>query len=348
MKQAAFEQKHRARWQAFERQIEVLEPKGDLAGIARRLRKLRKRRQTDSAASKAASADTDSLGDFPARYREVCRDLAVATRRRYSAGLVAQLNDLAAAGHRHLYWRSTDYARQFLTLLSRDFPRAVRRHRGALGLAIAAFWLPAAATCVAVLTAPELVYSVFDAETVRGFESMYDPDPEGRIGSLRDAEADMEMFGFYIANNIGVAFRTFAAGIVFAVGSFVFLVLNGVVLGAASAHMLNAGFDQPFFSFVIGHGAPELTAIVISGAAGIVLGDALIAPGVAGRARALQDRAQQTLPLILGVIVMLVLAALLEAFWSSKAVIPAAIKYSVGAMLWMFVFAYFGLAGRTR
>ena len=39
-------------------------------------------------------------------------------------------------------------------------------------------------------------------------------------------------------------------------------------------------------------------------------------------------------------------AALLEAFWSSKAVIPAAVKFAIGGVLWTAVAAYFGIAGR--
>ncbi len=348
MKQASFESRNHERWEAFERQIEVLEPTGDLAGIARRVRQAFRGRGSENREEEGAATSPVSLASFPSRYREVCRDLAVASQRRYSAKLVARLNEMAVAGHRHLYWRSTDYLRQSVRFFAWDFPRAVRRRRGAMGLAALAFWLPAVAIAAVVWLAPELVYSVLDAGMVRSLESMYDPGADDRIGSLRTAEDDIAMFGYYIANNIGVSFRCFAAGIVFAVGSLFFLVLNGCVLGAAAAHMIHSGYETTFFSFVIGHGAPELTAIVISGGAGMLLGDALLAPGTRGRRHALRERAQQALPLMLGVIGMLVFAALLEAFWSSKAVIAPQIKYAVGALLWSLVLLYFTFAGRRR
>jgi uncharacterized membrane protein SpoIIM required for sporulation len=348
VKQAAFEEKQRATWEAFERQIERLEPKGVLRSLARWLHHRRSRGQVAVADDDATTSTSVSSDDFPGLYREVCRDLAVATQRRYSRQLVVRLNSMASAGHRHLYERTTDYTRQFLAFVGRDFPRAVRRHWRPVAIAAACFWLPAVATLLGVLETPELIYSVMDAGNVREFETMYDPASRDRLGSLRTAEDDMTMFGFYIANNIGVGFRTFASGIVFGLGSLFFLVYNGLILGAVGAHVVHLGFETPFFSFVIGHGAPELTAIVLSGAAGLMLGDALIAPDASGRAEALRRRSAEALPIMLGVILMLVLAAVLEAFWSSKSIILPDVKYGVGAVLWSAVIAYFAFAGRRR
>ncbi|WP_331351678.1 stage II sporulation protein M, partial [Cellvibrio sp. UBA7671] len=82
----------------------------------------------------------------------------------------------------------------------------------------------------------------------------------------RESSTNIEMFGFYISNNIGVSFRTFASGILFGVGSIFFLVYNGLLMGAVSGHLTNAGFTETFFTFVVGHGSFELTAICISGA----------------------------------------------------------------------------------
>ena len=45
---------------------------------------------------------------------------------------------------------------------------------------------------------------------------------------------------------------------------------------------------------------------------------------------------------------MLVLAAVLEAFWSSSLAIPAAVKFGVGGALWVAVGLYFALGGRRR
>ncbi len=341
MKQRAFEEKYGERWEAFEQQLEILEPGSDLGNIVVRIR-------ARSARRRGSPGSTSPAAEFPRRYREVCRDLAVATQRRYSPRLLDRLNRLALGGHRQLYLRSTEFVRQFIRFVGADFPRHVRKHWRPLTVAMLLFYLPALLVFLATWQAPELVYSVMSPEQVREFESMYDPAAEHRIGSNRGAESDMTMFGFYIFNNISVSFRTFASGILAGLGSAFFLVLNGLLIGALSAHVLHSGLHDPFFSFVIGHGSVELTAIVISGGAGLMLGYALIAPGTLTRAASLRQMAGESFRLIMGVIVMLVLAAMLEAFWSSKVTVPSGLKYGVGAGLWAAMFAYFAAAGRRH
>src|SRR5690606_32673920 len=110
------------------------------------------------------------------------------------------------------------------------------------------------------------------------FESMYDPAAEHwRLG--RESGGDLEMFGYYIANNIGIGFRTFAGGLFAGVGSLLVLVSNGVVFGTVAAHLQGIGHGGPFWRFVVGHAAPELSAIVVAGTAGLRLGLGVVAPG---------------------------------------------------------------------
>ena len=55
------------------------------------------------------------------------------------------------------------------------------------------------------------------------------------------------MAGFYIYNNVGIAFRTFASGILLGVGSVLILVCNGLFLGGMAAHIANAGHADVLF-----------------------------------------------------------------------------------------------------
>jgi hypothetical protein len=83
------------------------------------------------------------------------------------------------------------------------------------------------------------------------------------------------MAGFYVYNNVGIAFRCFATGVLFGIGSAFFLVYNGLMMGRWRArHRRRHG--KNLLTFTCGHGAFELTAIVISGAAGMVMGYALV------------------------------------------------------------------------
>ncbi len=73
------------------------------------------------------------------------------------------------------------------------------------------------------------------------------------------------MTGFYVYNNIGIAFRCFATGVLFGLGSVFFLVYNGLMIGAVAGLVTAAGHGKNLLTFTCTHGAFELTAIVISG-----------------------------------------------------------------------------------
>jgi uncharacterized membrane protein SpoIIM required for sporulation len=181
---------------------------------------------------------------------------------------------------------------------------------------------------------------------MRSFESMYDPQAARRVFG-RESASDFAAFGFYVYNNVGIAFRTFASGVLGGLGSAFYLVFNGIYLGAVAGHLSTHGMASTLWPFVIAHGAFELTAIVLAGQAGLHLGYALVAPGRRPRARALREAGRESGVIMLGAAAMLLVAALIEAFWSSSAQ-PVAVKFAVGGALWALVIGYFALAGRDR
>ena len=154
------------------------------------------------------------------------------------------------------------------------------------------------------------------------------------------------MFGFYIYNNISIAFRTFAGGVLLGVGSAFVLLFNGLFIGAITGYLTAQGYAETFYTFVAGHGPFELTGIVLAGVAGLKMGWAVAAPGRLSRQEALRQAAAGGIRIILGVIALLVLAAFVEAFWSGNRAVPAAIKYAVGAAGWILVIGYFARTGR--
>ena len=130
-------------------------------------------------------------------------------------------------------------------------------------------------------------------------------------------------------------------------GSDVPEIFNGLVIGGVSGHLTRLGYQETFWPFVSGHGAFELTAIVICGAAGLLLGMAVLAPGPLGRLESLKANALEALQLVMGAALMLVVAAFIEAFWSPSGASPE-IKYAVAAMLWLWVILYLSLMGRGQ
>lgn len=323
MKQRQFETRHAAAWQS----------------LAARLDRLERR----SVAKNSSGTEPLPVAELPAAYRRLCQQLAIARSRRYGVSLIAWLNRLALRAYQQIYRAPQQPWRATLQFLAADFPGRVRADAKLFWLCATLFYLPLFGMALAVYRSPELVYSLLSPESVADLEAMYAP---GKSAADRSAADDLMMFGYYVHNNVGIGFRAFASGILLGVGSAFMLLLNGLFIGAVSGYLTSRGFVETFYTFVAGHGAFELTGIVLAGVAGLKLGWAVVAPGRSSRTLALRQAAADGVRLIVGVAALLVLAALVEAFWSSNRAIPAEIKYAVGATGWLLVVLYFTLAGR--
>lgn len=327
MKQSDFEKKHEQQWNTLENVL------------------------ADDALKKNAKVKADKAGDIrelPELYQEISHHLAVAKQRRYSAGLIARLNDLVNQAHRVYYGNVPRLKEGFIYYAYAGFPIVLRKNARFFWTACALFFLPGFLFYILCATQEELIYSLLSTEQLSNFESMYEPSSHVGRSEERSSDTDIAMFAFYIMNNIGISFQTFASGILFGLGSIFFLCYNGIYIGAVAGHITHIGYEETFFPFVIGHGAFELTAIAIAGAAGLKLGWSLIAPGPYSRSSALRLAAKDAIVIIYGSTAMLFIAAFLEAFWSSASSIPPTVKYTVGTILWVFVFYYLAMAGRTK
>ncbi|MNO69632.1 hypothetical protein D3C76_604890 [compost metagenome] len=321
MKQSHFEHRHMAEWEQFSLLLDRLE----------------RDRQAEGAAH------------FPADYRRMCQHLALARERGYSSFLIDSLQQQVLRGHQQLYRHRSQLGANALGFILAGFPRLVREQWRFVLAASLMFFGSLIVFAGLVYLFPDLVYNLIPVEQVSEIQSMYDPDA-GHLGRSveRAASEDWAMFGYYITHNIGIAFQTFASGLLFGLGSAFFLVYNGLMIGAVAGHLTHMGYGQTFWSFVVGHSAFELTAIALAGAAGLQLGWALIAPGRLPRAESLLLMARKSVLLICGVMMFLLIAAFIEAYWSSRTAPAPLAKYLVGAALWVLVAVYLLFAGRSR
>lgn len=326
-----FETRQRERWDALERALAQLGTKPSA-----------KQRRAAPDADASATGDPAQLA---ALYRAACEDLALARSRAYPVHLTARLEELTQRAHQLIYRRNDYGVARLKRLALVDFPQAVRAHRAYLLVAGLVFVLPLLLTGLATYLDPGFVLSVHDAEVAREFDRMYGPGPEP-IGQRRDASSDWMMFGHYVKNNIGIAFQCFASGLFFGLGSLFCLAFNGAAAGSVAGYLTARGHGEAFYSFVVTHGAFELTAIVIAGAAGLRLGHALLAPGRRTRLEALKLAASEAVVLVYGTVAMLLVAAMVEAFWSSARWVAPGVKYGVGGACWALVLAYLALQGR--
>ena len=130
-------------------------------------------------------------------------------------------------------------------------------------------------------------------------------------------------------------------------GAIYVLGANGVLIGGVAGHLTAIGYGGPFWRFVVGHSPFELSALVIAGGAGLQLGLTLLAPGRRRRGPALVAAGWIGAQLVLGAFAMLLVAAFIEAYWSSIAALPDVVKFGSGGLLWVLVLGWLWRGGRT-
>ena len=328
MKQYAFEKRFHTDWIRFENTLRYLE------GSRREKKRLN------------SGLTSVSIDTFPNDYQQICQHLALAEQRGYSDGLIQRLKQNVMRGHRILYQRRTRFLHGFVTFVTKGFPQVVRREKKLIIILHLLFYGVALLSALISHLYPDSVLLVMNPYELHEMEAMYEKAGEYRPIGMRDSGSNWMMFAYYIFNNISVAFRTFAGGLIFCVGSIFILIFNAIHFGIVGMHLTAEGLGGNFWPFVIGHGAFELTAIIIAGAAGFKLGLSVLMPGQKTRWEALRAASKTAIELVFGVIFFLVIAAFIEAYWSSMHE-TIHLRYMVGTLLWASVFYYFARAGRA-
>jgi uncharacterized membrane protein SpoIIM required for sporulation len=308
-------------------------------------------RALGAALAKPGAEATVPAREVPRRFRGLVAQLALARDRQYRTSLIDRLHALVLEGH--LAVHAARVGRRFRNVralwqwLAADFPAHVRTQGRFVLAAALAFFVPFLGAIAAIQWFPDFVYYLVSPETLARVQSMYAPG-NARFGAGREAENDMMMFGFYIANNVRIDLQCLAGGILFGLGSLAALIGNGVFLGAIAGHLTEVGYGENFWGFVSGHSAFELVGLVLSGAAGLRIGHALVAPGRKRRAAALRDAGIDAAMLLTGAALLTVGAAFIEAFWSSRVAIPFGVKIAFGAILGVMTVVYLAFGGRSH
>jgi len=326
LKELQFIERRQADWEAWDRWLAARKKPRDRA---------------------TGDAPAIALAELPGGFRRLSLDLALARDRQYSAGLVEALHRRVLAAHQRIYGVAKPRNGSVLAFIGGGLPALVRREWRVVLAAFLLFFVPIAVMMLALQHYPEAIYLVLSPEQVGQFEDMYSPTAK-HLGRPRSASSEWGMWGLYIRNNIGIDFQCFAGGIAFGVGAVFYILFNGLMIGAIAGHLTELGYIETFWGFVAGHSAFELTGAVLSGAAGLKIGMALIAPGNRSRLAALKDNAGIAVRLAYGAMMLTFLAAFIEAFWSPERGIPFEFKVGAGIFLWLLTWGYLLLAGRQR
>ena len=251
------------------------------------------------------------------------------------------LNALAQRIYAGVYRSKRQSRGKLVRFWTEELPDILWESRLDLLLSLAIFLLACAIGALSSAYDPEfaevMLGSGYVEKTVENIEA----------GDPMNVYKDRDVLGMWLGitmNNILVALRTFALGLLFAVGSIFIMLYNGIMVGAFQYFFVEYGLLQESFLTIFMHGAAELSAIVIAGAAGLTMGRGLLFPGTYTRTKSLQLSARRGLKIMVAVVVMLIFAGFVEAWITRLTEVPEFLRalfiFGCFAII-LFYFAYY-------
>jgi uncharacterized membrane protein SpoIIM required for sporulation len=152
------------------------------------------------------------------------------------------------------------------------------------------------------------------------------------------------MFFYITINNIRVSFMMFAMGMIFSVGTGFYILYNCIMLGSFFAMFYQYNVLGKALKVVWIHGTLEMSAIVIAGCAGFILGNSFMFPGSYSRLESFKRGAKDGIKIVVGLMPVFICAGFLESFitrytemplWLSLIIILGSLTFLVWYFIWL-------------
>ncbi len=240
-------------------------------------------------------------------FRQSSYHLAYARTHYPSSSVVSYLNSLINKCHSHVYAVKKISPVILFKYIAQDFPRLLKEYRWFIICSFSFF-------AVGVLLSMLLVLVNVDNASIFLPENLITTIKSGKSGG---GQWNYPLMSSYImVNNISVSLKAFVMGITLGIGTVYVLFFNGALLGALTALVYTYGTPMNYWPLILPHGIIELTAIFISGAAGLIIAKSILLPGEYSRIHSLIKGAKESISLIVGVIFMLIVAGIIEGFFT--------------------------------
>jgi uncharacterized membrane protein SpoIIM required for sporulation len=293
---------------------------------------------------RASRLTADELMEIPLLYRAAVSSLSVARATSLDASLVAYLESLAARAYFFVYGARTHLGERLLSFFRRDWPAAVRALWRETLAATAILAIAAWVGFALVWGNPDWYGSILPGQLAGG------RDPTATTAFLRDVlyhapkgESGLSFFAtFLFTHNAGVSILAFALGFAFCVPTALLVADNGLSVGALMALYASRGLGVQLGGWLAIHGTTELFATVIAAGAGFRIGWAVIFPGSRTRLEAASTAARTAGAAMIGVVIMLVAAGVLEGVGRQTIRLDWA-RYAIGGAMLTLWLAYFYL-----
>ena len=264
------------------------------------------------------SLDIDELMRLGTLYRQAASDLARARAVEPFGDVTLYLNRLVSNTHAVIYSSEARPWTSFINYITFDFPSMVRKHSNVILLATLFLMLPGVLGYYWMQTEPRWMKKYFpDINYIVNLVEGGLAEGPSQLASGNITRDMMPLASSAImTNNIRVTILTFASGITFGLLTAFLLIRNGILLGGVAWLYFARPFEYNFYFLagILPHGVIEIPAIIFSGAAGFLIARALIVPGNLRRIDSLRYHGHDAIRIMYGVVIMLVIAAFIEAF----------------------------------
>lgn len=288
-----------------------------------------------------ASLTQSELVEFGQLYRGATSDLAIAQRDFPQHDVTAYLNQLVGRAHPIVYRGEPLVWRRLKNFYRYSLPQLFREMLPYFGVAALLLFAPWATAMVVIYFYPDganYILSPIAIEWIRnGHQWWKNLNEANQVGAAS-----------IMTHNLGVAFQAYAGGMLFGFWTVYILLYSGVYFGTVFGLLHHYNNAAPLWEFVSGHAFLELSEIVLAGGAGLMLGYALLRPGLYSRRDALGLAANKSIRLLLGTAPFLVIAGTIEGLISPSDSIPAFVKLGIGILTGVLMYAYLLLVGRKK
>lgn len=285
--------------------------------------------------SQNRTKDPDKLSEL---FIEITEDLSYAKTFYPKRSVRVYLNYLAQKVFLSFSKSKGSFFASFLLFWKHNLPLEMYRSRKAFLTSFLFFFVAVLVGAVSSYIDPEFSRIILgDYYVDMTLDNINKGDPMAVYKQMNEGD----MFLQITINNIRVAFLVFIMGIFFSVGSAFLLVSNGFMLGAFQYFFYIKGLLLTSFLVIWIHGTLEISAIVIAGAAGIVMGNGLLFPKTLTRTQSLQIHAKRGINILLGTVPLFIVAGFLEGYVTRHTEMPDILKWFIILSSLSFIIGYF-------
>lgn len=291
-----------------------------------------------------SSVAPDVLADL---FLECTDDLAFARSQFPNSDTVRYLNQLAATIHTTLYKSKVERRGRLKVFWLHEVPQAMKASRKELLLSLIVLLIPVAIGFWSGMVNEDYTRMIMgDGYVNMTIENISNGDPMG-VYKQRDG---LSMFVAIAVNNCMVSVYAIVLGLCTTLGPIIMVARNGFMLGAFhSIFLRHGGFERSLLTVYV-HGAMEISAIVVAGAAGMVIGNSILFPGTYTRLQSFRNGVRRGVRVGIGILPFIVVAAVFESWVTRLTDMPLILNIliilaTLGAIVWyVIVFPTYVLA----